>query len=164
MADNKSRIWQAGLEALVASTPIIGPSAVAMIRAANDSEEAGSDLDKLADEARRQTFELQMAEMQAQVAQEIAIAMRIQNAEEVEIEEYFEGEGEGNLGAKGDSAGISLGLSGKGRRVTRRVLRFKGKPSIGSDPIRAEAGAAANGGPAKQLGDSGVTEGPPSVS
>jgi hypothetical protein len=33
-------IWQAGLDALVESTPLIGPSAAAMMRAARDGEAA----------------------------------------------------------------------------------------------------------------------------
>ncbi|WP_143589673.1 hypothetical protein [Thalassospira mesophila] len=41
-----------------------------------------------------------MAKIQAQVAQELAFAHRIENAEEVEIEEYYEGEGKDGLGAK----------------------------------------------------------------
>ena len=75
MATKSKNVWQAGLDALVESTPIIGPSAAAMMRAARDGEAAAEagDLDTLADETRRQTLELRMAEMQAQVAQEIAI-------------------------------------------------------------------------------------------
>lgn len=129
LAGEKPRaVWQAGLEAIAASTPLVGPAAVAILRAARDSEEiAGKgDLDALGDEARRQALELRMAQMQAEVAQEIAIAQRIGNAEEVEIEEYYEGEAEGSMGVKTDLETITVGLGAKGRKVTKRVFRFKG--------------------------------------
>jgi len=126
-AAKSKKIWQAGLDVLIESTPLIGPSAAAMMRAARDGEAAeDGSLDDLAEETRRQTLELRMAEMQAQVAQEIAIAQRIQNADEVEIEEYYEGEAEGNVGVKTDPQGLSIGVGGKGRKVTKRVFRFKG--------------------------------------
>ena len=125
----KSRaIWQAGVEAIAASTPLLGPAAIAMLRAARDSEQIAKkgDLDALGDEARRQALELRMAQMQAEVAQEIAIAQRIANAEQVEIEEYYEGEAEGSVGVKTDSETVTVGLGAKGRKVTKRVFRFKG--------------------------------------
>ena len=123
-----SGVWQAGLEAIAATTPILGPAAVAMIRAAKDSEEIAErhDLESLSEEAHRQTLELRMAQMQAEVAQEIAIAQRIASAEEVEIEEYYEGEAEGSIGVKTDSEALTIGLGAKGRKVTRRIFRFKG--------------------------------------
>lgn len=128
MSNKNQTIWQAGIEALLQTTPIVGPATVAMMRAAREAEEVlgKGDLNALEDETKRQTLELRMAEMQAQVAQEIAIAHRIQTAEEVEIEEYYASEAEGSAGAKADDKGLTLGLSGKGREVTKRVFRFKG--------------------------------------
>lgn len=125
MSDNK--ILQAGLDALIESTPILGPSLAAMSRAARDSEAASDsqDVTVLTDEANRQKIELSMAEMQAKVAQEVAIARRIEEADEVEIEEYYEGEVEGNAGLQSEGNTISLGIGGKGSRVTKRVYRFK---------------------------------------
>ena len=84
--------WELALEAVVAATPIIGPSAAALIRASNESKRASesNDINILNDEAEKQRVELLMAEMQARVAQEMAIAQRIQSAHEVEIEEYYE--------------------------------------------------------------------------
>lgn len=67
-----------------------------------------------------------MAERQAKVAQEVAIARRIEMAEEVEIEEFYDTSGEGNVGASTDGESVSLGLQGKGKHVVRRVYRFKG--------------------------------------
>lgn len=121
------KVWQAGLDALIQTTPIVGPSLAAMSRAASESESASEsqDLVVLDNEAQRQKIELSMAEMQAKVAQEVAIARRIEEADEVEIEEYYEGEVEGNAGLKTDGQSLSLGIGGKGSRVTKRVYRFK---------------------------------------
>lgn len=120
--------WEVALEAVVAATPLIGAPVAAIIRASKDSERASetNDLQVLTEEAARQRVELQMAEMQAKVAQEMAIAQRIQSAAEVEIEEYYEGTGEGNVGIKTKDGAISLGASAKGNKVTKRIYRFKG--------------------------------------
>jgi hypothetical protein len=69
------------------------------------------------------------------------------------------------LGLRCHSCGESLSM---GRHV-RRLLRCGGAcPKCGAlvvDPAEnAEPGAAPNGGPATRLGNSGATEGPPSVS
>ncbi|MCI5191486.1 MAG: hypothetical protein D3905_17230 [Candidatus Electrothrix sp. AS4_5] len=119
--------WELALEAVVATTPIIGPSAAALIRASNESKRASesNDINILNDEAEKQKVELLMAEMQARVAQEMAIAQRIQSAHEVEIEEYYEGIGEGNAGIKAAEGSINVGVGGKGSKVTKRIYRFK---------------------------------------
>lgn len=67
-----------------------------------------------------------LAKSMAAVQQEIAIASRISTADEVEIEEYYEAAGKGSAGATIDEKGAMLGVSGEGRRITKRVLRFKG--------------------------------------
>ena len=63
---------------------------------------------------------------QAKVEQELAISRRIDSAEEVEIEEYYDISGKGNLGLNIEGEAIDLGLSAKGRKVTKRIIRFKG--------------------------------------
>lgn len=98
------------------------------------------DIAKINTEAQKQALELQMAHAQAKVAQEIAIAQRIENAAEVVLEEYYEGEAEGKLGVTGNESGISVGVSGSGRRVTKRIYRFIGgekRPSE-TDVIESE--------------------------
>ena len=67
-----------------------------------------------------------MAKIQAQVAQELAIAHRIENAEEVEIEEYYEGSGKGGAGIGTDGVSVNLSVGAEGRKVTKRVYRFTG--------------------------------------
>ncbi|MCI1013311.1 hypothetical protein HWE04_05575 [Herbaspirillum sp. C7C2] len=76
--------------------------------------------------AERQEIEMKMAEAQARVAQELALASRIETAEEVEMEEYYDTSGEGSLGVQATEGTLSLGASGSGRKVSKRVFRFKG--------------------------------------
>lgn len=73
-----------------------------------------------------QEIDLQLMQAQARVAQEIAIAKRIEIADEVEIEEFYEGRGEGNAGAQLRDGSVNLGISGSGNKVTKRVYRFRG--------------------------------------
>lgn len=63
---------------------------------------------------------------QAKVEQELAISRRIDSAEEVEIEEYYDTSGKGNIGVTAESEMITLGAGGEGRKVTKRVIKFKG--------------------------------------
>ncbi|SDB01670.1 hypothetical protein SAMN02927930_00007 [Pseudidiomarina indica] len=127
----EKKVWQAGLDVLMETTPILGPAIVAMTRASRQLEVASdsNNIVTLNDEANRQRVELSMAEMQAKVAQEVAIARRIEEADEVEIEEYYEGEAQGNAGLETDGSSVLFGVSGKGSRVTKRVYRFKRYPS-----------------------------------
>lgn len=99
--------------------------AAASIKKSKEVAEEG-DLEKLKLEAVRQELENRIAEYQARVAQELAIARRIENAAEVEIEEFYDSSGEGNLGINVKEGGFNLGASGSGRKITSRVYRFKG--------------------------------------
>lgn len=110
------------------ATPIVGPVAGVLLDSAKDAETASQsgELSKLTEEAKRQEVSLHMARIQAQVAQELAIAHRIENAEEVEIEEYYEGSGKGGVGISTDGVSASLSLGAEGRKVTKRVYRFTG--------------------------------------
>ena len=76
--------------------------------------------------AKKQELQMQMAEAQAKVAQELAIAKRIEIAEEVEIEEFYDLNGEGSVGLKADEKGITAGASASGRRVSKRIYKFRG--------------------------------------
>ena len=89
---------------------------------------SGSDggLPALRDEEVRQEIAMRMAERQAKVAQEIAIARKIELAHEVEIEEFYDASAEGTVGAKTDGATLSIGAGGKANRVVRRVYKFRG--------------------------------------
>lgn len=87
---------------------------------------ATGDIDKLRTEEVKQEITLRMSEAQARVAQEIAIAKRIETAEEVEIEEFYDTTGQGSAGINANANQVSIGLNGSGRRVTKRIYRFKG--------------------------------------
>jgi len=81
---------------------------------------------EIEDEIKRRTAETKILELEAKVSQEVAIAKRIEDAIDVEIEEYYEGSGSGKVGASKGENGINLGLSGEGRKVTKRIYKFKG--------------------------------------
>ncbi|MFM0437586.1 hypothetical protein PQQ84_14040 [Paraburkholderia strydomiana] len=80
----------------------------------------------LEEEAKKQKIVMEFQAHQARVAQELAIAERIAASHEVTIEEYYDGSGKGHAGLKVDGEAVSLGASGEGRRVTKRVIRFSG--------------------------------------
>lgn len=87
---------------------------------------ASGDMVELKKEEARQEISMRMAERQAKVAQELAIAERIRDAEEVEIEEYYDNSKEGSGGLNANESGVSLGVNGKSGFVSKRVFRFKG--------------------------------------
>ncbi|WP_336202779.1 hypothetical protein [Pseudomonas guariconensis] len=94
-----------------------------------DKEEP-SGLVELRVEAERRELEMRMAEAEARVAQELAIARRIETAHEVEMTEYFDYSGKGHVGLKADAESISVGAGGSGRRVSKRKFIFKGGPIV----------------------------------
>lgn len=77
-------------------------------------------------EAEKQDLQMRIAEAQARVAQEIAIAKRIENAEEVEMEEFYDYSREGHAGVQTDGKSVSIGANGGSRRVSKRIYRFRG--------------------------------------
>ncbi|EEX49648.1 hypothetical protein [Pasteurella dagmatis] len=83
-------------------------------------------VDSLLDEHKKNKIRMEMAEADAKVLQEIAIARRIELAEEVQIEEYYDLEGKGNLGVEVKKDGGNLGISGTGKRVSKRIFKFSG--------------------------------------
>ena len=90
--------------------------------------EAG--LPALREEEVRQEIEMRMAERQAKVAQEIAIARKIELALEVEIEEFYDTKAEATVGAKTDGTSLSVGAGGRANRVVRRVYKFRGSMNV----------------------------------
>ena len=110
----------------------------ALTKASEDSSEsaASDDLEALRMLEARQEVEMRMAERQAKVAQELAIADRIRTAVEVEIEEFYDVSGEAALGGGTDGATVSVKLGAKGSKVTRRVYRFQGVRGDGLVPTR----------------------------
>lgn len=94
-----------------------------LIDIANDKD---SSTDYLKEESLRQELIAQVAETQARVTQELAIAQRINTAHEVIVEEFYDSSRKADLGVNLTEEGISTGLKGEGRRVTKRIYRFTG--------------------------------------
>lgn len=84
------------------------------------------DLDSLEKEAKKQQIVMDFQAHQARVAQEVSIAQRIATSEEVEIEEYYDTSGKANAGLKAEVESLTLGASGEARKVTKRIIKFKG--------------------------------------
>lgn len=127
----KAAVVTAGVASVfVPGLGIFGP-ATAILAAMGNSQsdikeaEKGS-LEKLKEEAKKQHILMEFQAQQAKVAQEVAIAHRIGVSTEVEIEEFYDTSGKGNLGVKVDPTSFDVGLGGEGRRVTKRVIKFKG--------------------------------------
>ncbi|HIF9255999.1 TPA: hypothetical protein ACX6Q6_003009 [Photobacterium damselae] len=122
------KVLDAALKVLEASSPVLSALTGVVIESAKETErlQGTGELEALDAEARKQAISLNMAKMQAVVAQELAIAERIKNAHEVEIEEYYEGAGAAGLNASGNLDGASISLGGESRKVTKRVYRFTG--------------------------------------
>ena len=74
----------------------------------------------------RKVAEAKILELEAKISQELAIANRIENAVDVEIEEYYEGSGSGKIGGSTDGKSINAELSGDGKKVIKRIFKFKG--------------------------------------
>lgn len=121
--------WDAVKAGLKYTNPLIlqmveqGEKAAKEITAA-----ANKGLAPLEEEAAKQTLRLQLDQQRARVEQELAIARRIDNAEEVEIEEIYNISGKGNLGVTADakSQTATIGLGAEARHVAKRIYRFKG--------------------------------------
>ena len=81
---------------------------------------------QLQEQAIRQRLEQQIWEAKAKTLQEIAIAKRIETAEVVEIEEYYDLSGEAGAKLGTDGVTVQAGVSAAGRSVSKRVYRFTG--------------------------------------
>ena len=111
---------------------VVSPGSWLIAKAAEKAVEAftneskNSTLEKLREEEIRQNIESRVLQEKAKIEQELAIARRIDTAEIVEIEEYYGASGKGALGIKSEGEGVTLGASGEGKRVTKRIIKFKG--------------------------------------
>lgn len=83
-------------------------------------------IDELGEELRRQEMVLQISEAQSRIAQELAIAQRINTAQEVDIEEFYDTTGKGGLSAGLSDGAIKAGLTGENKRVSKKIYRFTG--------------------------------------
>jgi hypothetical protein len=97
------------------------------IKSLSKSAESG-DIDEVSLEARKQ-------QILAKVQQELAIAHRINTSYQVEIEEFYEGTGEGSLGLSAKEGNLNIGASGEGTKVTRRIYKFTGIREVSEDNL-----------------------------
>lgn len=114
-------------EALNAMSPLLGRLMQITLGSAEHAEQTAQTgtIEELRAEAERQELTMRMAERQAKVAQELALARRIESADYVEMEEFYDISGSGHAGVKTGESGVSAGLGGQGQKVMRRIYRFK---------------------------------------
>jgi uncharacterized membrane protein len=84
------------------------------------------DVVELKKEEAMQEISMRMAERQAKVAQELAIAERIRDADEVSIEEFYDNSIEGQAGLVANKESVNIGVGGKSGAVSKRIFRFRG--------------------------------------
>lgn len=115
-------------EVLNAVSPMLGRLMEITTSSTNKTNQVATSgtIDELRVEAERQDITMRMTERQAKVAQELALARRIETAEEVEMEEFYDISGSGNAGIQTDGHTISAGVGAQGQKVTKRIFRFKG--------------------------------------
>lgn len=125
---NKEDVKTIAKEVLRATSPltaVIMDVAEKSVTKSSDVAKNGN-IEEMKDEAARQEIAARIAEAQAKVAQELAIANRIDNANEVTIEEFYDVSGDANVGLNLKESGLNAGVNGSGKKVTKRVYRFKG--------------------------------------
>lgn len=85
---------------------------------------------KIAVELNRKKAETKILEYEAKIAQELAIAERIKNAVNVEIEEYYEDVSDSKAGISVKEDQGSLDFSDSDRKITKRVYKFLGNTGV----------------------------------
>lgn len=61
-----------------------------------------------------------------ELLKELAIIRRIDTAEKVSIEEFYDTKGDGALGVQSTEGEFNIGLKGNGQKVTKRIYSFDG--------------------------------------
>ncbi|WP_051931276.1 hypothetical protein [Gillisia sp. Hel_I_29] len=84
------------------------------------------DIAEMKIELEKKIIECKILELQAKTDQEFAISRRIDNAVDVEIEEFYESSGNGKIGGNASENSIGIDISGSGKKITRRIYKFKG--------------------------------------
>lgn len=116
--EKKDKIFTAAKIALNPSGYLLEKIIEGFTDSINETNEANKlELAELHLMAEKQAIQMRMAEAQARVAQELAIAKRIELAVEVEIEEFYDLQGEGNIGVKADEKSLTFGANASGQKV-----------------------------------------------
>lgn len=105
---------------------IPGYGTAKLIEGVFGADDKKKSIKQLEEQAIRQRLEQQIWEAKAKTLQEIAIAKRIETAEVVEIEEYYDLSGEAGAKLGTDGVAVQAGASAAGRSVSKRVYRFTG--------------------------------------
>lgn len=121
------------LNALGYTSPFLKYIVELAIGDTKDNVASNKNLTTLELDAKKQELNIALAEAQARVAQELAIARRIEVAEQVEIEEFYDLNGDANVGVQGKGKAIALGLTASGQRVSKRIYKFTGVNSTLSE-------------------------------
>ena len=133
--------WETAKQVVRIVSPLTG-RIIESVEKATGAVNLASDkgIDALREEVAKQELRLQFDLQQAKIAQELAIAQRILNAEVVEIEEFYDRSGRGHLGAKGDQDGATLGFGAEGKSVVKRIYKFIARRSETEDNSNSGAG------------------------
>ncbi|NTI16100.1 hypothetical protein G6L29_10680 [Agrobacterium rhizogenes] len=116
----------------------IVPGAEILVKAIENSSKeidaaSGRGIDDLRQEIAKQELRLGFDMQQARIAQELAIANRIMNAETVEIEEFYDKSGSAQAGLGLSDGSLNLGLKGDGKSVVKRIYKFTGHSVLNVD-------------------------------
>lgn len=115
--------------------PLIGAAVAAATNAVSKASEKG--VDELEQEVKKQYLQLAIAQEQARVSQEMAIAERIANSVDVEIEEFYDSTAKGKAKADVKLDTLSFGLEGEGKKVVRRIYRFTGNKAPSQTAVQS---------------------------
>lgn len=84
------------------------------------------DKTKSEDESNNEENILSNLEKYTDLLKELAIIRRIDTAEKVSIEEFYDSKGDGSAGVQATEGEINIGLKGSGQKVTKRIYSFEG--------------------------------------
>lgn len=131
---NTDKILRATQETLNVVSPLLGSLMKITLGSAEHADNTAKNgtMEELRTEAERQELAMQMAERQAKVAQELALARRIESADDVEMEEFYDVSGAAHAGVRSGEGTLSAGVGGQGQKVARRIYRFKNNTKLSS--------------------------------
>lgn len=118
---------------VVFPTGLLAKQLYDLASAALENPSSGSKtVDALAEAAATRELEQRIEQANARIAQEYAIAARISESAEVEIEEHYEYASDIKGGVSGNvqTGDVSVGGSGASQRVSRRIYRFTGRAEM----------------------------------
>lgn len=123
-------VWTTAKDILRYTSPLIS-MVIEGVEKATGAVNSAADkgIEPLRQEVAKQEIRLGFEMQQAKIAQELAIAQRILNAEVVEIEEFYDRSGKGQLGLKLEPDVPTLGLGAEGKSVVKRIYKFSGRRS-----------------------------------